>query len=357
MASKHSNTGRWLMGVLSVVIVAALILVTVPNMLRVTDCNNREGETKQNVHTIQLAIERYAVDYYDHYPLWLCGGEFAEAGNKAIDDQYLPDPLMVEGYMPTYPRNPFRRSTKADYADPLLLMQKKLADPFWPGYGARIEPPVYRFGKDYNLVGNVMADPRYAEVMDGLDSDGNPVMKRTAADVPFRCWDIEELDEPQYWLQGQFFYRYEMNATGIYGPAVTEAGSHSLPGAADQYIVGGYGRFDNKGQDVIGPVNRVFQYGEDTGIWQFHGNAVETGNPDDLLMISPFSIIGDREAGYQLSEGNPNGIADGVITIWSSLSYTCHYPPDRGEEEPKEAWQEEQSGYNLEEDSNDKQGQ
>ncbi|MCB1217319.1 type II secretion system protein [bacterium] len=351
MATESSGIGRSMMFILTVAMLLILVAILTPNIQR-TSSNAREAEVKQNLHTIQLAIERYAVDYDNHYPLWLSGGEFSEAGNKAIDDRYIPDPLMAEGYMPTYPRNPFRRSTKAAYADPLLLMQKNLADPFWPGYGARTEPPVYRFGRDYNLMGNVLADPRYAEMMDGLDSEGNPVMKRTASDVQFRCWDIVELEEPQYWLQGQFFYRSEMDETGIYGPAATEAVPHYPPGAADQYIVGSYGRFDNKGQDVIGPVNRVFQYGEDTGIWQFHGNADETGNPDDIRMISPFSVIGDRESGFDLSEGNPNGIDDGVITIWSSLGYTCHYPPDRGDEEPQEAWQEEQSGFNLEEDSN-----
>src|SRR5690606_35938153 len=127
MTAKGSNAGRWLMAALSTVLVAALILVLVQNYFKVTDCNNREGETKQNLHTIQLALDRYSVDYDDHYPLWLSGGECAEARNKAIDDQYLPVPLMAEGYMPTYPRNPFRRSIKADYADPLLLMQKNHA--------------------------------------------------------------------------------------------------------------------------------------------------------------------------------------------------------------------------------------
>ena len=101
----------------------------------------REAEVKSNIHAIQIALERYAVDSGGIYPTFLVGGEragniltsyrdhkgngisvfpkdgitpFARTAeeNLAVADdgqRFLMDPLIQFGYMADYPVNPFAR--------------------------------------------------------------------------------------------------------------------------------------------------------------------------------------------------------------------------------------------------------
>ncbi|MEZ5339542.1 MAG: hypothetical protein R3F46_14930 [bacterium] len=210
MTNQSSNTGRWLMAVISVAVVAGIILIAVPMVFG----NHRypqyqESEVKQNLHAIQLAVERYAVDSEGSYPQWISGGSHAPGSLGGPEAAYIADVLIREGYMPSYPANPFARTGQArnETRRAVREMQELLLDPLRPVEAGDMAAPAYRFGKDYELMGNVLADPRFAEVIVGVDSDGKPVRKRTGADVVYRCWDIEELDKPQYWLQGQFMYK------------------------------------------------------------------------------------------------------------------------------------------------------
>ncbi|MCB1187129.1 type II secretion system protein [bacterium] len=336
MAAKGSNTGRWLMGVLSVVIVAALILVAVPNMIRVTDCNNREAETKQNVHNIQLAIERYAVDHGGTYPLWLSGGSELRQEIRRMDTSVwveggelldvvdfdpgppspdlLADPLMAEGYLPRYPRNPFTRGSSTVLEDQLRDLQEQLDDPLRPDNGSDFAPPALRFGRDYTLMGNVMADPRYAWMMDGLDSNGGPLMNRTGSDVIYRCWDIEELDEPQYWLQGQFLYKVPSGRTSF----VNDISQFSFKSdVSGDYILGTYGSYRNKGKDILGDELpwQVIQNGNAKAnlLWSFNGIEVPGKS---YRQGSPYNwpVAGDY-SGFPICYGNPNGQRDGLILV------------------------------------------
>ena len=98
----------------------------------------KEAEVKSNIHTIQIALERYAVDTGGIYPSFLVG---AEANYNIIRAQYEPryassakiasgatpfaksrnapasqqncfitmDPLIQYGYLSEYPENPFAK--------------------------------------------------------------------------------------------------------------------------------------------------------------------------------------------------------------------------------------------------------
>jgi len=76
---------------LALLILILLVLGTVfyTHFVRVTGCS-KSGEVISNTHGIQLALERYATDNSGFYPLTIT-------------------PLRDEGYMPTLPRNPYRR--------------------------------------------------------------------------------------------------------------------------------------------------------------------------------------------------------------------------------------------------------
>jgi len=135
-----------------IVIIGILVAIALPNFIKIK-VKAREAELKQNLHAIQLAIERYATDSGGQYPFYLYGGDvyynvgtikqisdWIEIGgggyhtfdmfnvNLTSDGPIEPhtyhnpdvtrttigepgyefgDTLSYEGYMPQYPQNPF----------------------------------------------------------------------------------------------------------------------------------------------------------------------------------------------------------------------------------------------------------
>lgn len=134
-----------------VVIIGILVAIALPNFIKIKD-KAREAEVKQNLHAIQLAIERYSTDEDGTYPFFLYGGEsmfnigtvnnlntgytWRAYSNGAIIQPFdmfwlttdtwdyndtawgnlvngtvdagFGDTISFEGYMPKYPRNPFQ---------------------------------------------------------------------------------------------------------------------------------------------------------------------------------------------------------------------------------------------------------
>lgn len=88
----------------------------------------KEDEVKSNMHSIQIALERYAVDTGGHYPLILYGGDPTDTfttyrsyiQHPPIDcPDYVPfkgdiDVLLEFGYLIRYPQNPFVRMRDVD---------------------------------------------------------------------------------------------------------------------------------------------------------------------------------------------------------------------------------------------------
>jgi len=143
-----------------IVIIGILVAIALPNFVKIKD-KAREAEVKQNLHAIQLALERYGVDAEGDYPYYLYGGEanFNMGSASGVTTSgyggafYLgkpinvfdmfalswPDPtwcyskanwsdmknnpdnlqssfgdsLEYEGYLPKFPSNPFQQGTSA----------------------------------------------------------------------------------------------------------------------------------------------------------------------------------------------------------------------------------------------------
>jgi type II secretory pathway pseudopilin PulG len=122
-------------------ILAILAIFFLPKFIKETICS-RENEVKSNIHVIQIALERYAVDSGGLYPLFLIGAErdynilrasldytgngiskfpvdgmtpFAMAldGENGPKLEYTMDPLIQFGYINEYPRNPFTNYNKS----------------------------------------------------------------------------------------------------------------------------------------------------------------------------------------------------------------------------------------------------
>ena len=134
-----------------IVIIGILVAIALPNFIKIKD-KAREAEVKQNLHSIQLAVERYATDQEGLYPYFLYGGDtrfnigtglgvaghyywnfnppvphpfdmfwldlpqpawvysrLAQWQDLLADDLYsgFGDTLSYEGYMPKYPGDPF----------------------------------------------------------------------------------------------------------------------------------------------------------------------------------------------------------------------------------------------------------
>jgi len=123
-----------------IVIIGILAAIALPNFIKARN-KAREAEVKSNVHAIQIALERYAVDSGGVYPTFLVGAErdsniikcsidllnngvsqfpqdgetpFAKTADPAFANgpemlRLLMDPMIQFGYISEYPTNPFAR--------------------------------------------------------------------------------------------------------------------------------------------------------------------------------------------------------------------------------------------------------
>jgi len=177
---RGAGCGTW--SCIVVFVLLALLFMTgiLPGIIVIKDGRDSfNAEVKQNLHSIQLALERYAVDNGGNYPYFLYGGStlintgvmayYNPSGkaNQVPWDQpvHIPfdtlwlqthpygyhnadwdtilnrpqdlqnsfgDALAYEGYMPKYPQNPFQRPRKAEHYG---LQALNTSAPWFAGYG------------------------------------------------------------------------------------------------------------------------------------------------------------------------------------------------------------------------------
>jgi len=153
-----------------ITIIGILAAIALPNYIKAKD-KAREAEVKANVHTIQIALERYSTDNSGQYPKMIWGGNekgwtpIQGVGNKtmwqhveydaAADNNTAArppfDPLIQLGYMNSYPRNAFLN----DGEGVSTIIRWTAPSPCVIGDG---DP---RFGFNGEVMGNIVEDPRY----------------------------------------------------------------------------------------------------------------------------------------------------------------------------------------------------
>jgi len=153
-----------------ITIIGILAAIALPNYIKAKD-KAREAEVKSNVHTIQIALERYATDHSGQYPKMIWGGDekswstVPNIGNRTMweHDPYDPtsdnnaaahppfDPLVHLGYMNSYPKNAFLN----DGEGLSTIVRWTAPSPCVLGDG---DP---RFGFNGEMMGNIIEDPRY----------------------------------------------------------------------------------------------------------------------------------------------------------------------------------------------------
>jgi prepilin-type N-terminal cleavage/methylation domain-containing protein len=159
-----------------IVIIGILVAIALPNFIKIKD-KAFEAEVKQNLHSIQLAVERYQVDTGSTYPYFLYGGDsginmgtvwgvkhatsfmtYDNLNKHPFDmfwlrtgtwdyqdtnwgalvnmtaDSPFGDTLQFEGYMPKYPRNPFQSGQGKRQFDLSLI---DTSSPYFSGWGGR----------------------------------------------------------------------------------------------------------------------------------------------------------------------------------------------------------------------------
>jgi prepilin-type N-terminal cleavage/methylation domain-containing protein len=249
-----------------IVIIGILVAIALPNFIRIKD-KAKEAEVKQNLHAIQLALERYSVDSESSlYPLLIMGGDWTDSfvvwqswvDNQGMDpsdpsfisndmrsDNWVPaaqdvgDSLVMEAYMPSYPGNPFIKQ-KTD-----TLLPQIQHTPV-PGYGASYSRIVggRESNKMWECFGPVWTAPTQTTVGDFYVHHiyDNPKYSRT---------DVEK-EPPGGWndpsgnkdLVGNFSYWPRGSSEN--GAGWAWQGAPEPQG----YTLAGYGALRTSGQDV-----------------------------------------------------------------------------------------------------------
>lgn len=250
-----------------IVIIGILVAIALPNFIKVRE-KAKEAEVKQNLHAIQLAIERYSTDNANgNYPNYILGGDWTDSWTINEDYYYYSgldqvdypawkgtpeynsdgngDYLIMEGYMPTYPKNPFVKQGN-------LVTRKIIHDMMW--YSNRVGYTLPRkVGGDDNgkMVEVFGPPPAWIFACVGMGGDMCVIPPYPDLQNATGLWENrgEKNVQPNEYKQpgsrllvGNFSYFARLNTQCW----VLWNGAHEVAG----YTLAGYGTLKNLGQDV-----------------------------------------------------------------------------------------------------------
>jgi len=313
------------------VFIALLVGVAMPNYNQMRE-KAKEAEVKANLHSIQLAVERFAVDQPGHpgYPEYLIGGSAKWAAhvqdstaNAFTDVQpckgLTSDPLLRFHYLNEYPRNPFIHNDELSiHRVQEAVTQPTAGDPLRNGPGGLGETLGTRFGPECSLMGQVLCDPRYPLWVE-RGAGGGAAPSETGATVEYRYWDVWAGAKPASFLPGEFFYKSWNGVFYSERPDFRAQPAGSVP-LAQQYLIGGYGGPKTKGQDVLGdeiplpqtPAGSAGNHGEAPDLrWTW----VRSLNDPGQYGGCPYEINVDADGEPRLWHGLQNGIEDSIVLV------------------------------------------
>lgn len=335
-----------------ITIIGILAAIALPNYIKAKD-KAKEAELKANIHTIQVAIERYEVDS-GRYPSFLLGGDtegwhkwhFANDENNPAPDapsnNLVQDILVQYGYVASYPKNPF-------VDDGMAIIQSTAAQGTGPGGSFQPGDGDPRFGFTGSIMGNGLDDPAYyMHRVIGIPPVETPLIetKRTLTDAAVNALGFLEPPAGVHWMMGgrlgfdsasppnpitvsvfwpgNFFYRglfdhpLERKGWTWYDPGTVPGGTKM-----NRYILGGYGSTRTEGKDVIRLENHVY------------------GSPSDPIyyrLPAPwykYARGSGIRCGYSLDGSDPSGTGSGLPEVsGGGDGFTGpFYPYNRGDDE------------------------
>jgi type II secretory pathway pseudopilin PulG len=309
-APKRRSVAWWVEILIAIAVVIIVVGIAIP-AFNISKTYARRGEAKANLHEIQMGIERFAYDTGGTYPDYLIGGSAPLGDDPKHPFAQASDPLLRGGYISAYPRNPF------SVPQTVKAMQEQYKDPLCPGtseskYG-------YRFGEDYTLMGQVLADFRYPKA--SYTEGKNVVTHQSYADFGYPFWDIwPKNSKPKPFLPGEFFYKSVGNIV-VANKESVNPDRPIVPTIVEIYMLGLYGSVKDTGKDILG-VEPTLAFRPNTG----QSGAIEeftvpvwtrsTDKPDEegQYLGSPYRQYSGN-ALQQIDYGSPNGIPDAIILV------------------------------------------
>ncbi|HEX9745279.1 MAG TPA: type II secretion system protein [bacterium] len=261
-----------------ITIIGILAAIALPNYIKAKD-KAKEAEVKSNIHTIQIALERYATDHSGAYPNYILGGDTRgwdeRSGCRALilpgsEDSKPPrDPLVHFAYVSSYPNSPF-----IDPGDGIVSIIP------WTGASYTLGDGDIRFGWTGEVMGNTLDDPRFLWKDRGLTNASR--LRWTLYPVPNAYLGILNNNSPNSfycmgglpeWVRGgggtsnpegrtikafwpgQFFYRaggefFVANPSNVEGTEYEDIWGWPYM-RVNRYLLGGYGSPRTDGEDII----------------------------------------------------------------------------------------------------------
>lgn len=311
-----------------IVIIGILVAIALPNFIRIKD-KAKEAEVKQNLHAIQLSLERYSVDSPGNiYPLVVNGGDWtdqdvvwqiwlddqdnltvADISNPTRRNEWRPaeqdvgDAMVMEAYMPSYPGNPFIKN-KTDTILPFIHH-------FPMPSGGNYPDTRYIGGRESDKMSEVFGPAALINVQSFI---GDAYVHHIYNNPPYD-YAGDMFKEPSNvggswtdasgnrFLTGNFSY-YPRAGSNI---------SFPITGSGDPvgYALAGYGSVRTKGQDVY---NRNGDY---LGKFRTNSCVIECATPIfgwdvDCLCNSGANISID------INDGGSDTLKDGVVVVLDS---------------------------------------